>query len=228
MPRGCGPVERRIPGPQVEVEEEFDVLFTRRSLSLRLYPGLTVLPGGKMDPTDASVVDTALREAKEEVGLQPSSVRVLGVLPPLLLRHGHLTYAVVGFLDDCERVWRRPVNKDEIDSVFRLPLHRFLSTRHVHGFVTRLQHPINVLVHTIGLVNFVPGETSGESGQLREVWGMTATFVIETAMLAYGQQPQFPDFYVWPGIRPNAESVRRCHREACLFYADLLISSAKI
>lgn len=224
LPRGAAPEERQLPGPTVDVEEEFDVLFTRRSLSLRLFPGFTVLPGGKVDPKDESVIATALREAQEEVGLDPAAVTVLGVLPPQLLRHGHFTYGVVGFMDEAEREWRHPVNEAEIESVFRLPLHRFLSARRVHNHRTKLPPPLNGLIHTIGMVDVVPGQRDGP----REVWGMTAVFVIEAAMLAYGQMPQFPDFYVWQGIRPEPEAVKRCQQEMCEVYADLLSRAAKL
>ena len=59
------------------------VLCTRRSWNLRTHRGEVSFPGGGEDPTDPSLEHTALREACEEVALDPSSVRVLGELDHL-------------------------------------------------------------------------------------------------------------------------------------------------
>jgi len=45
------------------------------------------LPGGKRDPEDADDVQCALREAQEELGLEPSSVQVIAQLPPFISKH---------------------------------------------------------------------------------------------------------------------------------------------
>ncbi|KGN38068.1 NUDIX hydrolase [Knoellia subterranea KCTC 19937] len=62
-----------------------DVVLTARSRELRSHPGQVSFPGGRVDPTDAGVVDAALREAEEEVGVEPDSVDVVGELPELFL-----------------------------------------------------------------------------------------------------------------------------------------------
>jgi 8-oxo-dGTP pyrophosphatase MutT (NUDIX family) len=57
------------------------VLLTERASGLRTYPGRLSFPGGSRDPADADPAGTALREAHEEIGLNPASVHILGVLP---------------------------------------------------------------------------------------------------------------------------------------------------
>lgn len=61
------------------------VLLTQRAADLTHYPGQMVFPGGAAEPSDDGPVGTALREAVEEVGLDPASVQILGVLPALAL-----------------------------------------------------------------------------------------------------------------------------------------------
>ena len=56
--------------------------FVRRAATLRSHSGEIAFPGGAVDPGDDSVIMTALREAREEIGLDPARVEVLGVLPP--------------------------------------------------------------------------------------------------------------------------------------------------
>lgn len=78
------------------------VLLIERSHEMRSHPGQVALPGGAADAVDADVVATALREAQEEVNLDPAGVEVLGTLPPLFLPpSGFVVTTVVGW-------WREP------------------------------------------------------------------------------------------------------------------------
>ncbi len=73
--------------------------FIRRATTLRSHSGEIAFPGGGVDTTDTSPVMTALREAHEEIGLEPSRVEVLGVLPPVFtIVSNYLITPVVGYL----------------------------------------------------------------------------------------------------------------------------------
>jgi 8-oxo-dGTP pyrophosphatase MutT (NUDIX family) len=65
----------------VERPEGLCVLLTKRSSQLKHHPGQIAFPGGKVDDGDADVIAAALREAHEEVGLDPALVSVLGTMP---------------------------------------------------------------------------------------------------------------------------------------------------
>lgn len=60
------------------------ILFVQRADHLRHHAGQIGLPGGTTETVDADLAATALREAAEEVGLEPGNVEVIGKLPPLL------------------------------------------------------------------------------------------------------------------------------------------------
>ena len=69
--------------PLFEQNNETYIAFIRRASSLRAHSGEIAFPGGAKDISDVSSVVTALREAQEEIGLAPSRVEVLGVMPPV-------------------------------------------------------------------------------------------------------------------------------------------------
>jgi 8-oxo-dGTP pyrophosphatase MutT (NUDIX family) len=97
------------------------LLLIERSHDMRSHPGQVALPGGATEPGDADAVATALREAAEEVRLDPSGVEVLGALPPLYLPpSGFVVTTVVGW-------WRDPSpvsvgDPAEVAQVIQAPL----------------------------------------------------------------------------------------------------------
>ena len=122
-----------------------DLLLIERAHTLREHAGQPAFPGGALDaadgdPTGAGPVRAALREAAEEVGLQPQSVQVLGQLPALYLPpSGFVVHSVVAW-------WRTPhpvgvVDPAEVAGVVRVPIAELvdpanrLSVRHPSGWV---------------------------------------------------------------------------------------------
>lgn len=84
--------------PIVERESGLTVLLTQRTAHLRDHAGQISFPGGRSEPGDATPVDTALREAYEEVGLNPPQVEVLGCLPEYVTGTGFRVTPVVGLV----------------------------------------------------------------------------------------------------------------------------------
>src|SRR6056297_2154011 len=71
------------------------VILTKRSSALKHHPGQVAFPGGKQDAGDPDITATALREAQEEIGLDPANVETLGHLPPHETVTGFLVTPVV-------------------------------------------------------------------------------------------------------------------------------------
>lgn len=92
---------------------------TQRSSALQHHPGQIALPGGKVDAGDASPEDAALREAREEIGLPPQQVRILGRLPS----HETVTsFTVTPVLARVTAPFPLLPEPGEVDEVFTVPL----------------------------------------------------------------------------------------------------------
>jgi len=95
------------------------VLLTRRTAHLRRHSGQVSFPGGRIDPGDASPEAAALREAQEEIGLDPAQVEVLGRLPKHHTSSGFVITPVLGMLAPG---FATQASADEVDAIFTLPL----------------------------------------------------------------------------------------------------------
>lgn len=103
--------------PIIARPEGATVLLTRRSDSLASHTGQIAFPGGRLDPGETAV-DAALREAWEEVGLDPGAVEVLGVGDGYETVTGFMVTPVVGWLAEPPAVTPSP---DEVAEVFEAP-----------------------------------------------------------------------------------------------------------
>ncbi len=116
------------------------VLLTERACGLRSHAGQVAFPGGRVDPGDAGPVAAALREANEEVGLEPGDVDVVGQLPALFVPvSDSVVTTVVGWSPTPPHVWAR--SPREVVAVRQVPLaeladpaHRIVAT-HPNGYV---------------------------------------------------------------------------------------------
>jgi len=138
---GAGDPPDQAGGPAVPVRPAGpDVLILQRAADLRNHAGQPAFPGGAVDPGDADPAATALREAAEEVGLDPASVEVLAQLPPLWI-------PVSGFLVTPVLAWWRephpvaPMQPVEVARVERVPVAELVEpanrvwVRHPSGWV---------------------------------------------------------------------------------------------
>jgi 8-oxo-dGTP pyrophosphatase MutT (NUDIX family) len=116
-----------------------DLLLTERAHDMRSHPGQVSFPGGSIERDDDSPVETALREAEEETGLDPEGVDVFGVLPQLWLPPSNFAVTpVLGWWREESHV--RVVDPGEVHAIYRVaieellePAHR-ISVRHPSGW----------------------------------------------------------------------------------------------
>ena len=105
--------------PVIDRAEGPTLLLTKRAAHLRDHSGQVAFPGGKVDAEDVSPIDTALREAREEIGLDSRLVRPLGYLDPYLSATGFLVVPVLGLV--AREAHLRP-NPAEVATCFEVPL----------------------------------------------------------------------------------------------------------
>ena len=146
----------------VEGADGAEVLLTRRSMQLRNHRGEISFPGGRLDPGETPI-DTALREAHEEVGLDPSAPVIVGELDHLntIVSRSYIV-PIVSVLD------RRPQlepRTGEVDRVFWTPISE-LTRPGVYRMERWGQPPLDRPLHFFEL----EGET---------VWGATAHMLVD-------------------------------------------------
>lgn len=152
-----------LPGP-----EGYQVVFTRRSEQLRDHAGQISFPGGRTEPGE-SAERTALREAWEEVGLEPDQVTLLGRLGPYHTGTGFRVRPVVGRIEP-PVVWRP--DPDEVAEVFTVPL-SFLTDPANHGCYETERHGRRLTYHAL---------TWGE----HFIWGATAGIIVQFCQVLEG------------------------------------------
>jgi 8-oxo-dGTP pyrophosphatase MutT (NUDIX family) len=133
-----------------------ELLLTERSNRLRSHAGQISFPGGSSDPDDDGPVGTALREANEEVGLDPATVTVFGTLPPRWLVPSNFSVTPV------LAYWQEPHELERSDGeVYRI----------LHEPLDRLLDPANrfTLLHPSGWRG-----PAFEIGTAVPLWGFTA------------------------------------------------------
>jgi 8-oxo-dGTP pyrophosphatase MutT (NUDIX family) len=170
-----------------------DVLLIERAHDLRSHAGQPAFPGGATDPTDDGPVDTAMREAVEEVGLDPASVRVLATMPPLFLPPSRfLVTPVLAW-------WREPgdvapVDPAETAAVLRAPVEELADPANR----VRVRHPRTGYL----------GPGFAVRGLL--VWGFTAGLLDALLRLGGWERPWEPARVT--DLPPSAVSAGPPHR----------------
>lgn len=142
-------------------EGRLHVLFTQRASHLKHHAGQISFPGGKAELSDIDLVDTAYREAEEEIGLQRQHLRLLGRLGEYKTISGFAVMPIVAIYD-------KPINiagdlkidANEVANVFSVPLAYLMDIKHYYVEMIH-RHKSSFPVY------FIPFEE-------RMIWGATA------------------------------------------------------
>ncbi|HVY05952.1 MAG TPA: CoA pyrophosphatase [Burkholderiales bacterium] len=117
------PVPAAVLVPVVNRPGGATLLFTQRTAHLHDHAGQISFPGGRVDDGDADRIATALREAQEETGLDPSRVEIIGRLPDYDIPTGFRVTPIVGWIEPPFDLKPDPF---EVADVFEVPLEFFL------------------------------------------------------------------------------------------------------
>ncbi len=155
--------------PIIERSEHLTILLTERSPNLPHHPGQVSFPGGRFEESDVDMIDTALREAEEEIGLDRKRVEVIGRLDTYVTRTGFVVTPIVGLVYPPFEIKPDPV---EVADVFEVPLAFVLDRanheRHSREWENRKRH-FYVFPHPE-----------------RYIWGATAGMLVNLAEMLLG------------------------------------------
>ncbi len=147
--------------PIIERRPGLTVLLTERAADLKHHPGQISFPGGRMEPGDRDLTDTALRETHEEVGIEPSAIDVAGFLSPLPTVTGYAVTPIVGLVDAAVSL---SLDRREVAAAFEVPL-EFLLDPGNQVRTTRAFRGVD-----IPIIAFHYGP--------RRIWGATAAMIV--------------------------------------------------
>lgn len=138
-------------------------LLIKRATYDGVHSGQVSFPGGKFEESDVSLIQTALREAQEEVGIEPSRVEVLGTLTPLFIPVSNMeVLPVIGLLQQKPDLH---LNLDEVEYTIEVP-------------ICHLKNPKNHMSKTINIREFSI-EAPYIKVDCEDVWGATAMIIAE-------------------------------------------------
>jgi len=163
------PIAASVLVPLVQRDQGLNVLLTRRTDHLHDHAGQVSFPGGRVDPGDVDLVDTALRETEEEVGLRRDRVQVLG---PLNTYSTVSSYVVTPIVALVQPPFDLALDAFEVAEAFEVPLQFLMTPAHHHRHAAEFEGVKRQFLS-------MPWQGVDALGQAREyfIWGATAAML---------------------------------------------------
>lgn len=150
--------------PFFYLDDDWKVLFTRRTETLQNHKGQVAFPGGAYEPGDTDLIQTALRESCEEIGLCSDETEVLGCLEDQITVSNFRITPVVAYVDQPIQL---VISKDEVSRVFCIPLAWLANPDHRRNEVMIFPDGNE---HEVIFYQLYDGEL---------LWGVTASIVVQ-------------------------------------------------
>lgn len=125
--------------PLVLVNNQLAILFEMRSTTLAWQPGEICFPGGRIETSDRTPMEAALRETTEELGIGRAQIQLIGSLPEIISPIGVRLYPSIGYLHNVQEMNPSPA---EVGEVFTVPVEFLLSTEPIIGHMERCTRPL--------------------------------------------------------------------------------------
>ena len=155
------PVPAAVLVPLVDRPEGLSVLLTQRASQLARHAAQIAFPGGRLEPDDPDIASAALREAQEEIGLDPGRVRVFGYLPDHVVISGFRVTPVLGIVAP---PFSLELNPAEVAGVFEVPVNHVLDSANHQARMRRVGNE-ELLLYDI-------------PWQGQNIWGATAGMLL--------------------------------------------------
>ncbi|KAG5636083.1 hypothetical protein H0H81_009161 [Sphagnurus paluster] len=181
---------------------ELRVLLTTRSKTLRTHPGQTALPGGRVDDCDANLIETAYREASEEVGLPLNSpdVHTVVLLEPSISIYKIVVTPVVAVLTRPSLLQELKAELNEVACIFTHPLRAILDPKVIKDqplaeqgtedwpYPEELHSTSDTPVPMLGNMIYRMHRFRSSASPIK---GLTADILIKTAEIVFDQEPTY-------------------------------------
>ena len=139
-----------------------DLIFTKRATKLKNHAGEISFPGGSFDQThDNSIIETAKREAYEEIGLSQQSSEIIGFVPPQFsLGTGFIVTPVIALITND---FKPVANEDEVEEIFHVPIDFFIDQEN--------------LMHEYKIYDQIKWSVYSYTYKQYYIWGLTAQII---------------------------------------------------
>lgn len=149
-----------------EINNDWNIILTKRAQHLKHHPGEISFPGGRYEEEDEDLENTAKRETYEEIGIAQNSVQLLGKLPQQKTISNYIVTPYVGVLHKREKL---TIDKNEVEMAFEVPL-SFVTNVHNHKLET---HKVSNQSFSFYVIHY----------QNHRIWGATARMLVNLTRL---------------------------------------------